>query len=595
MPPVQGTPSPSQFNPLHRYAARSSTSSRGREFRSPGLPKPRAQFAPSPRFLLSASRKNGRHDNGNGEDIQESDSEEPERRALSQFLAVRRTNKPENGGCPRDLIEDFDEMKEGGPEEMKEHNLVPLRPLAATKSVEIGGDEGTISDSEQNTTELDDQFDILFPPTPDRWKRRRVSVGPDEPLCIEQGRRPYPRIDPISSGSDEPSSPSGARARDQGSSPLPGSPAPYARSSRSYPRTDPISSGSDEPSSPSGVRDQGSSPLPDSPPAPYARSSALRMGTPGPPSTNFRTPFRDHLRFQSRPTLERIGNNSVAKDGTPMSPPQSKRKPNFVVPRSPSLTHVDQDQDPQPAPFSPSSDSRLRGKARASVPNPYLPGGMASELRSWILEMGARRDRRSHIYYDSAMAPGAQKNQAPFLNYHIKSASTRSMPSCGSVILVRALLLTPLESPRPPPPALESDSGSGLYNIILIGPPSSFLSPYHRSPSYTNAETSSHFRSSRLSRFSTPNLVPEDKIAIYRGLAWGIELDAVTARNRRMSHDDRIDLETTIPALRHPHSKIAVVVLDERNRVEVKVGTSTTEPVVDREKWLVATEWDVLR
>lgn len=278
---------------------------------------------------MSASRNTGRRDDGDGDEIQGSDAEEPEQPALPRFpvghrhVAVRQRNKP---GCPRDLIEDFDGMEEGQ-EEIQEHDLVPLRPLATTKSV--GGDEGMISDSEQSTTELDDQFDMLFPPTPDRWKRRRVSVGPDGPLSVEQ-------------------------------------------SHRSYPRTDPISSGSDEPSSPSGARDQRSSPLPDSPPTPYGRSPAFRIEPPRPPSTNSRTPFGDHLRFHfspaSRLTPERFSSTSILKDGTPVSPPQPRKKRNFVVPRSPSATHADQDLEiPQLAPFSPSSDSRRRGRSRASA------------------------------------------------------------------------------------------------------------------------------------------------------------------------------------------------------------------------------------
>jgi len=279
-----------------------------------------------------------------------------------------------------------------------------------------------------------------------------------------------------------------------------------------------------------------------------------------------------------------------------VSPPQPRRKRNFVVPRSPSPTHADLDLDsPQLAPFSPSSDSRRRGRPRTSAPNPYLSGGMASELRSWILETATKKDRR---YGDSSvMAPGAQK--VPFLTYHVKSASTRSMPSCGSVVLVRALLLTPLESSGPPLPALESDSGSDLCNIVLIGPPSSLLSLRHHPLSHTNVETPSTFHqsaSSRLSRFSGSNLVPEDRITVCHSLTWGVELGAVTARSCRMNRDGHIDLQTAIPTPLYPHSKpldMTAVVLDEGNEVEFKSRTSTAEPVVDREKWLVATEWNV--
>ena len=209
--------------------------------------------------------------------------------------------------------------------------------------------------------------------------------------------------------------------------------------------------------------------------------------TPGPASAK---PFRHHPRFMlsaSQAPSSQVRAPPTPASQTPTSTSTSRRKPAFVLPRSPSPSREDEDPASLPTPFSPSSRTlHRRGRARSNAPG-YVPGGMASEVRSWVLEMGMKREQLQP-------SPGRQMFSTKMNRYLITARVTNvrrsALGSSGPLTFVEAEVV---QQPA------EIEEAVSRRNILLMGSPR-FRPGYHE-------------------------LRLDDMIGIYQGLVWEIELN----------------------------------------------------------------------
>ncbi|CEL02840.1 hypothetical protein ASPCAL04003 [Aspergillus calidoustus] len=264
--------------------------------------------------------------------------------------------------------------------------------------------------------ELDVELDTLFGPTRSRAKRRRISVDLATPTTQPQTKKPR---DFVQSSSPEPSFPAAeppSPSLPYRTTPItprhPATPATVTQSSRTFPRFRVLSS---------------SRPLPNTQTQQRVRPVA---GTPGP----------------------------------------TTRKPAFVLPRSPSP----EQEDPNgiPTPFSPSSHAlRRKGRQRSSAPT-YLPGGMAAEVRSWILEIGTKREQQKQAARDARA--GNDSSSVDMRRYSLviclTSIRQSALGSCGPLAFIQGQEVLSLgqeesadcgEPPRRP------------RNVLLLGAPRS--------------------------------------------------------------------------------------------------------------------------
>lgn len=222
------------------------------------------------------------------------------------------------------------------------------------------------------------------------------------------------------------------------------------------------------------------------PPSPSLPFRATPRKTPRPPATptTGKPSARGHPRFL-------ISSSSQA-------PP----KPKFSLPRSPSPEPAD-NSNAIPTPFSPSSRTLgRRGRQRSSDPS-YLPGGMAAEVRSWVLEMGTKREQQ-------VQATLGRRNEADSysinsnrysLMLRISNVHQSALSSCGPLAFLQG---QDMASPEDSDPANDVTK-----NVLLMGPPR--LHP---------GEMRTSFR--------VPSLQAGDVVGVLRGLVWelGAESDA---------------------------------------------------------------------
>lgn len=472
-------------------------------------------------------------DQVNDDDIDTSDRDEP---SSPSAPAVRPTSR--RGGDPepvssrkKDVIEDSED---------EDDNELPLGS-GPTLPSDPQGLEDHPGNAEAGRSDIDAQFDMLFPPTPGRSKRRRVSADPD--IFVQRGHRTS-NPDPILSSSPEPPSPSAGKGHGQvqGGTPLPN---PFIDQTTATP-------------------------------APRRSIGALETPILPPPSsssTTTKTPFRSHPRFvfsasqpssrpSSRPWVVGSSTPSVAATETPPSVPERK-KPAFVLPRSPSPSKTAEDPGSLPTPFSP---SLRRGRSRQNVPD-YLPGGMAAEVRSWILEMAVKRE---HQHQRQQLQPQIQSDSGPqeeaaqpdlgkyFLTAEIESSRCGTLHGPGSVSLVKGRAVHP--------DSLTQTSPEREKNILLFGPPTS--RPGQDSSSRPSSSTMAN----------ALELNPQNVIGIHRGLTWEIELSSeTTARCEKdeAPSENRVQEGENVPS--------GLASQQDHFREE------------KMEKWLVGMEWDLLR
>ena len=304
---------------------------------------------------------------------------------------------------------------------------------------------------------LDAEFDELFSPVRDRNKRRRVDgVTPSH-------RSNLIHIDPILSSPPE----------------------------SANPPADPIAL-PDKGRQSSTAWDMGM----ESTPAPSAHLFAQAASTP----SNMKTPFRSRPRFMLSSATKPPSSQSAPKFklDTPGISPSERRKPVFVLPRSPS---PNPDVEDIPAPFSPSSRTlHRRGRNRAGVSN-YIPGGMAAEARGWILEMGTKRDQLPKTPLSQA-SDSLEKLNAYLLTARVIHVSQSALSGCGPLAFLQAELFTGNHVQRRNP--------DSVLNIMVMGPSRS-KSVVRQYPSRSDAITTSQLRKG-------------DLVGIHRGLNWSLEL-----------------------------------------------------------------------
>ncbi|KAJ5220404.1 hypothetical protein N7468_009608 [Penicillium chermesinum] len=228
-----------------------------------------------------------------------------------------------------------------------------------------------------------------------------------------------------------------------------------------------------------------------------AKPSTPGFVTPG----NTKTPFRSKPKFMLS-SKKPLSSQPVYKLETPTatrqtSPPE-RRKPNFVLPKSPSPKKA---IDDIPAPFSPSSRAlHRRGRARAGV-SAYAPGGMAAEVRSWILETGSKREnalphRVSTIDTDNFATVISQYLVAA----RVLHARHGFLSSSGPLVFLEAEKVS----------VTSNDGDAEILRLMVMGPPRS--TPY-------------------LVAAENPNYVqPGDLVGVHRGLAWDVDFQASGSR-----------------------------------------------------------------
>ncbi|GKZ32691.1 hypothetical protein AbraIFM66950_002290 [Aspergillus brasiliensis] len=255
---------------------------------------------------------------------------------------------------------------------------------------------------------------------------------------------------------------------------------------------------------------------PDPPGAADESTPSIQFHTPKQtrPESGFRKPMRpaetphpvtpasiQHSSLQPRrfvlPASQLPPSSQAIPPSTATSVPSSQRRtPAFVLPRSPSP----QEDDPTgiPTPFSPSSRAlRRRGRHRSAALN-YVPGGMAAEVRSWILEMGAKREQQQ-------TSPSSYRTTNPYpldlyaIAIRITSARQSVLPSCGALAFVQGHPVDSSESND-----TDTQPQTQIKNVLLLGPP--------RQQKSRNAAT------------QIPDLKPGDVVGVFRGLAWEVEL-----------------------------------------------------------------------
>ncbi|KOS45739.1 hypothetical protein ACN38_g3316 [Penicillium nordicum] len=414
--------------------------------RNPSTRRSGPQFAPTPRFLLSRSATQKEDDEI---DVIDDDGPSSTRNVARNPPATQSATRQQ-----RDVIEDSDD-----PADIED---IPIGPVAAGDPA-YDAIDSTPPEEPETPGILDAEFDALFEPVRDGNKRRRV-----------EGATPFNRsnlahVDPILS------SPPGT----------------------ANPPADPIDL-PDKSRQSNTTWDMGTQRTP----APSARPFAPPASTP----SNMKTPFRSRPRFMLSSTVKPPSSQSTPKfklDTPGISPPE-RRKPAFVLPRSPS---PNLDSEDIPAPFSPSSRTlRRRGRNRAGVSN-YIPGGMAAEVRGWILEMGTTRDQLPKPALSQApnlQAPGAslEKLNSYLLTARVTHVSQSALSGCGALALLQAEVLTGNH--------VQGRNPNAALNIMIMGPSrsKSAVSPL---PSHSDATV-------------TPPLRKGDIVGIHRGLNWNLEL-----------------------------------------------------------------------
>lgn len=358
-------------------------------------------------------------------------------------------------------------------------------------------DEGFDSSPPGPPGDVDSEFEDLFgTTTTEGTKRRRISMGEEmeTPFRLHYKK---PRDEIILSSSPGPQS----SLDEPPSTPFP-RPAPPTQGQT------PAASITAKPSTPATAKPPFSH-------HPRFMFSATQL----PPSSQTRTPFTP---FTPAPAQH---------------PPstQQRRKPAFVLPRSPSPSNATEEATSLPTPFSPSSRTlrrRGRGGRQAGAPG-YVPGGMAAEVRSWILETATKREQS-----DFSIAISTQSSSIDTKKYLATACVVQVhqtiLGSSGPLAFVKAQMLQ------------QPDSASGpactSRNVVLLGSPRNHP--------------------------DSPELKPDNVIGACRGLSWEIGLN-----------QDNLE---------------GFLKRGELGLSNMGDCQSSNTNAIDNERWLVVMEWDLL-
>ncbi|PIG89247.1 hypothetical protein AARAC_010394 [Aspergillus arachidicola] len=449
---------------------------------SSSRPSAGSQFASTPRFILSQQTPSSNARVNSKDDLIDDDGS-PQSTLIANTQAAKRHQDIRPTQRQKEIIEDSDDELEYN-ESRPSHN-------------DITGSPDSDSSPQGDAGELEAEFESLFGPTTTRTKRRRASLDPETPFT----QRRKHDDDIIQTSSTEVPSPTKDRTQRQIQTP-----------NQAYPDIPQQATTTPQPSTLATIR-------PSVRNNPRFMLSASQAFPSGQPQSSARPP----------PFATPV----------PTSPPP-KRKPTFVLPRSPSPSQAAEDLSAIPTPFSPSSHTlRRRGRARSSAPS-YLPGGMAAEVRSWILEMSTKRE---YMQMNHQNRTGAGLDlQRYFIVVRIADVRQSALDSSGPLAFIRGEPVTSLDDEEDAPGHRE---GREMKNILLLGTPRS----------QSAGVSSQHPDASRV-----PELVGGNVVGVHRGLVWELDLE------------DRLAGYGT-------HS-------DPDSDGHGQAGTTT--------KWLVCMEWDLI-
>ncbi|KAH8703223.1 hypothetical protein BGW36DRAFT_84129 [Talaromyces proteolyticus] len=414
---------------------------------------------------------------------------------------------------------------------IKDHDL-------AQKSIE---EENDVSDERQR--DENSPFEDLFAP-PDPNKRRRISRPEPVDLTDEGFPGESQSQNTISSSSENsPPSPEQGRVRYTLASPF-----PHHGPLKRRPPTET--------------------------PAPSRRKYILEPETPSIGAFEHNSITASQTPAFRGPPRYVVSSNYTPLANSPSTPPtrtdsnlqNTKKRPAFVLPRSPSPgreqgTNAD---SPPPAPFSPTSTHTLtrRGRAKSSATATYLPGGMAEQVRNWILELGMKREQgnRSHYLADPSRYSFTAR---------VDSCQNGYLNSSGPVIMVHATQVV-IET---------NDQGAHHTitktdierDILLLGEPTSSRANTQPAHIQHNAPDTWPISPSR-TVLSTGEL-----IGIQLGLMWEVELN--------MKNEYKELTRKVIASSQSPE-------LSDDDSDEMDKGSSEISGNV--KKWQVAAEWDLL-
>jgi hypothetical protein len=383
----------------------------------------------------------------------------------------------------------------------------------------------------ESQSDLDAQFDILFPPTPDRSKRRRISPSQSNDRSRHERHESAIEVEPISSSSPKPPSPTADRDHRELWSPF-SRPANRTRATET--------------------------------PVPARQQVSLQAETPRHPSSSVKTPFRSHPRFVLPASTRSSDHLSTPSTGETPGPSQPRRRPNFILPRTPSpeggQPNSNDPSSPPPAAFSPTSHAlHRRGRSR-SISSNYFAGGVAAEVRGWILDIGMKREQ-----------------QVSRFSWRVRVDSCRlGMLGSGPVIVTRAHALEPFDDVQ----HLQSDMAASPKNILLLGARVSQRRDQATQSILNNNSSHGHSPTTPSRPLpSTLSIKPGDVIGIHRGLTWEIELEA-------RANIDPVRTEERPAEI--PESP------DACDDQEISITEEQLDSEPKMETWLVAAEWDRL-
>ncbi|PYH49009.1 uncharacterized protein BP01DRAFT_118378 [Aspergillus saccharolyticus JOP 1030-1] len=449
-------------------------------FRASSRSNARPQFASTPRFFVSQRTPASQQvtqdaDSIGGDDT--NDTPVPTARFFKRDRGFTSTQRQ------KEIIEDSDDT-----------DLHQQDHAVYTRSSDVIFDDGQVqSSSPVSPADEELGFEDLFATIEERKKRRRVSL--DNEVSSTQ---PPTRSDTdwVASSSQDPclTSPS-----------QPQSPTPLAETRNRVHRQDPLETS------------------PRTPAVTTIPRPSVQGGM-NPPSTVNARRFRVSMSHLPPSTQPQSSSKPWISASTQEPASSQRRKPpTFVLPRSPSPSHMDDELAALPTPFSPSSRKlRRRGRTRGPA-HTYLPGGMAAEVRSWILETGTRHEQHLQTGLTGRLGADAseQSSRNSSVVVRIDNVHQSSFPSCGPLAFVCGHEIVALDEDDA---GTESDSQS--RKLLLIGAP--------RSQSEAVMQL-------RRSDVSPPELCPGNAIGIRRGLTWDIDLGEC---------DIGMETEEELPALR---------------------------------------------
>lgn len=281
-------------------------------------------------------------------------------------------------------------------------------------------------------------------------------------------------------------------------------------------------------------------------------------------SINIRSSNKTASAFKSPPRYVVSANYTPAAPNasspSASAPSYGRKKPIFVLPRSPSPDAENASSDPSqpPAAFSPTLLKGLHRRGRPASSNTaarYVPGGLAEQLRDWILEKGVEREQTLHHQ-------SRRNNEAyDMLTARIDSCRNAYLKSSGDVIMAQATQISTGNG--------EEQGDTQQKEILLLGASSS--------------RASSNFRPT-----SGTILKAGDMIGIRAGLTWEIKLDI--AKESRKEDDISRPNSRVIASSQSPSEGDEDDGENEDDGHEMNINLADS-PLQPQKTWLVAAEW----